>query len=201
MTIELLEPWDVDQNDFLVRFLAARGPGPHHFTFKTPDIETELERFRSLGFDPVGVNFSNAFWREFFIHPKQGHGPVIQVAQSDGDRGSMTDRLAQAMAVGETAAWGEPWWSEVDLERGSAVSTFEQVVIASPDLDSGVAFYGDVLGGVVARTARTATITWSGGTVMLEAADLDRPRVDRLEMSGANVADEHVELGARFVAV
>lgn len=201
MTIELLEPWEVERNDFLARFLTAHGPGPHHFTFKTRDIEMELERFRSLGFDPVGVNFSNAFWREFFIHPKQGHGPVIQVAQSDVVGGSMTERLARAMSGGETAAWGEPWWSEADLERGSAISTFEQVVISTPDLDSGVKFYGDVLGGVVDRTPRTATITWSGGTVMLETAEVGRPRVDRLEMSGANVADEHVELGARFVAV
>ncbi len=200
MTIELLEPWDVEHNDFLVRFLSASGPGPHHFTFKTGNIEAELERFRSLGFDPVGVNFTKDFWREFFLHPKQSHGPVIQIAQSTGDRGSMTEALARAMG-GDHVSWGDPWWSDVDVARGSAVSTLEQVVIASPDLDAGVAFYGDVLGGVVERTSRTATVTWSGGTVMLELADVARPRIDRLEMSGDNVADEHLELGTRFVAV
>lgn len=201
MTIELLEPWDVDHNDFLVRFLRTRGPGPHHFTFKTQDIQSELERFRSIGFEPVGIDFSKAFWREFFIHPKQGHGPVVQVAQSDVDRGSMSERLDRALAGGETASWGESWWSSDDVVRGSAMSTLEQVVIATPDIDAGVKFYGDVLGGVVDRTARTATITWSGGTVMLEKVPVDRPRVDRLEMSGDNVAEEYLELGTRFVAV
>lgn len=200
MTIELLEPWETERNDFLARFLRANGAGPHHFTFKTPDIRAELRRFETLGFDPVGVNFSNSFWQEFFIHPKQSHGPVIQIAQPGEDQGSMTELLARAIA-GEHTAWGEPWWSAIDLTRGSAVSTLEQVVIATPDLDAGVAFYGDVLGGVVDRTVRTATITWSGGTVMLEQAAVDRPRVDRLEMSGDNVADEHVEQGTRFVAV
>ena len=200
MTIELLEPWEVEQNDFLARFLRASGPGPHHFTFKTADIQAELERFQSLGFDPVGVNFSNDFWREFFLHPKQGHGPVIQIAQPGDERGSMTEVLGQAM-VGGHVAWGDPWWAEVDVARGSAVSTLEQVVIATPDLDAGVVFYGDVLGGVVDRTARTATITWAGGTVTLEQAEINRPRIDRLEMSGDNVADEHVEQGTRFVAV
>ena len=200
MTIELLEPWEVERNDFLARFLRSSGPGPHHFTFKTADIQAELERFQSLGFDPVGVNFSNDFWREFFLHPKQGHGPVIQIAQPGDERGSMTEVLGQAM-VGGHVAWGDPWWAEVDVARGSAVSTLEQVVIATPDLDAGVVFYGDVLGGVVDRTARTATITWAGGTVTLEQAEINRPRIDRLEMSGDNVADEHVEQGTRFVAV
>ena len=200
MTIELLEPWEVERNDFLARFLSGNGPGPHHFTFKTADIQAELKRFEALGFDPVGVNFSNSFWQEFFIHPNQGHGPVIQVAQPGDDQGSMTHMLALAMA-GEHMAWGDAWWSATDLARGSAVSTLEQVVIATPDLEAGVAFYGDVLGGVVDRTVRNATITWSGGTVMLEQAGIDRPRVDRLELSGDNVADDHVEQGTRFVAV
>jgi hypothetical protein len=146
------------------------------------------------------VNFSNDFWREFFLHPKQSHGPVIQIAQPGGERGSMTEVLDLAMS-GDHVGWGDPWWADVDLARGSAVSTLEQVVIATRDLDAGVAFYGDVLGGVVDRTARTATITWTGGTVTLELANVARPRVDRLEMSGDNVADEHVELGTRFVAV
>lgn len=58
-----------------------------------------------------------------------------------------------------------------------------------------------MVGGVVERMARTATITWAGGTVMLERVDVARPRIDRLEMSGDNVADEHLELGTRLVAV
>lgn len=200
MTVELLEPWEGDRNDFLVRFLAANGAGPHHFTFKTPDIVAELERFRTLGFDPVGVNFSNSFWQEFFIHPRQGHGPVIQIAQPGDDHQSMTELLARSMA-GENSAWGEPWWSDLDVVRGSAISRLEQVVISTPDLEAGVALYGDVLGGVVNRTPRTATITWSGGTVTLEEAPVERPRIDRLELSGDNVADDHTEQGTRFVAV
>ena len=36
--IELLMPYDPHINDFLQRFLAASGPGPHHLTFKVPDL-------------------------------------------------------------------------------------------------------------------------------------------------------------------
>ena len=37
--VEVLMPWDVEVNDFLARFLAPNGPGPHHLTFKVPDLE------------------------------------------------------------------------------------------------------------------------------------------------------------------
>ena len=200
MTIELLEPWDAAHNDFLQRFVTSNGAGPHHFTFKTNDIEAELERVRGLGFEPVAVNFDNPGWREFFIHPKQSHGPVVQIAQSGGDRRSMAEVLERALE-GELSEWGSQWWSDLNLVRGSAVSTLERVVIATPDVDAGIAFYGDVLGGVVARNAKGASITWSGGTLALEEVDVERPAIDRLEMSGDNVADEAVELGTRFVAV
>ena len=42
MTVELLEPFDVHLNDFLVRFLERHEHGPHHLTFKVDDIEFEL---------------------------------------------------------------------------------------------------------------------------------------------------------------
>lgn len=200
MTIELLEPWDVHVNDFLDRFLVAGGPRPHHFTFKTPDIRAELERFQGLGFEPVGVNFSNEHWQEFFIHPKRGHGPVIQIAQPGGERPPMPDVIELAMN-NEFEGWGTPWWEETDVTRGSAASTLEQVVIHTNDLDAGVAFYGDVLGGVINRTSRTATVTWTGGTVTLELADVTRPRIDRLEMSGDAVAEVRTVDGTTFVAV
>ena len=34
MNVELLEPWDVERNDFLERFVARHGAGAHHLTFK-----------------------------------------------------------------------------------------------------------------------------------------------------------------------
>ena len=49
MTIELLEPWNLDRSDFLVRFLDRHGDGPHHLTFKVPDLAAELERLEQSG--------------------------------------------------------------------------------------------------------------------------------------------------------
>src|SRR6266498_780258 len=55
MKIELLEPHDVERNDFLRRFLDRHGPGPHHFTFKVPDISVMLDTLDANGFPPVNV--------------------------------------------------------------------------------------------------------------------------------------------------
>src|ERR1700722_15373632 len=83
--IEILQPWDPDANPFLRRFLDHSGPGPHHLTFKVPDIEATLDRARHAGFDPVGVRLSDAHWREAFLHPRQATGVVVQVAQAASD--------------------------------------------------------------------------------------------------------------------
>ena len=41
---------------FLHRFLAMRGPGPHHVTFKVRDIRASLEEARACGYTPVGFD-------------------------------------------------------------------------------------------------------------------------------------------------
>jgi methylmalonyl-CoA/ethylmalonyl-CoA epimerase len=51
--VELLEPTADDSP--VGRFLERRGPGLHHVTFETPDIEAALERCRALGLETVGA--------------------------------------------------------------------------------------------------------------------------------------------------
>jgi hypothetical protein len=82
MTIELLEPADVAKDDFLRRYLDRNGPGPHHVTFKVPDIHAAIEAATEGGYPPVRVNTANPSWKEAFLHPKQSHGIVVQLAQA-----------------------------------------------------------------------------------------------------------------------
>ena len=79
--IELLTPTGGQDSAFLERFLVARGPGPHHFTFVVADLAKTLARARALGIEPVGVDLSNEDWKEAFLHPRDAHGIVIQLAQ------------------------------------------------------------------------------------------------------------------------
>ena len=79
--IELLTPTGGPDAAFLDRFLAARGAGPHHFNFLVTDIEDALARIKASGIEPIGVNLANPEWKEAFLHPRNAHGIVIQVAQ------------------------------------------------------------------------------------------------------------------------
>ena len=80
--IEVLEPRGDD--GFLHRFLAARGPGIHHVTFKVDDLRRTCDRAEALGYGIVGYNDANRYWKEAFLHPKDALGTVVQLAQASG---------------------------------------------------------------------------------------------------------------------
>ena len=80
MTVELLEPWDTARNDFLARFLAGHGDGPHHLTFKVDDFDAALGRVAATGRTPVGVNRADPNWMEAFLLPREACGTVVQLA-------------------------------------------------------------------------------------------------------------------------
>ena len=79
--VEVLMPWDVEENDFLARFLATSGPGPHHLTFKVPDLARAVQQTRAFGIDPIGISYEDPEWFEAFLHPKVATGVVVQLAQ------------------------------------------------------------------------------------------------------------------------
>ena len=85
MRLEALQPYAVEQSDFLRRFLDRNGPGPHHLTFKVPDIADALAQAEASGYRPTGVNLSDPNWKEAFLHPKDAPGVVVQLAESGGD--------------------------------------------------------------------------------------------------------------------
>lgn len=78
MKIELLEPLGTD--GFLTKFLARRGEGVHHLTFKVEDMDARLASLRARGFEPVHVALQDS-WKEAFIHPRQAHGVLVQLLE------------------------------------------------------------------------------------------------------------------------
>jgi methylmalonyl-CoA/ethylmalonyl-CoA epimerase len=77
--LEVLEP-DGTPGGFVARFLASRGPGIHHVTFKVPSLADACARAASLGHQIVGRNESSPHWAEAFLHPRQAMGIVVQLA-------------------------------------------------------------------------------------------------------------------------
>jgi len=80
--VEVLEPRG--SNGFLHRFLATRGPGIHHVTFKVPSLRQTCDRAAALGYAIVGYNDANPYWKEAFLHPKDALGIVVQLAEASG---------------------------------------------------------------------------------------------------------------------
>ena len=78
-SIEVLEP--LGATGFVQRFLAERGSGIHHVTFKVPSLDEVCSRAEAAGYDIVGRDDSDPEWREAFLHPKQALGIVVQFAQ------------------------------------------------------------------------------------------------------------------------
>ena len=79
--VELLEPLG---EGFLSRFLARRGEGLHHVTFKTDDIRAAIAHVESLGYELVDVSLDDPDWKEAFMRPSRSHGTLIQLAQASG---------------------------------------------------------------------------------------------------------------------
>jgi methylmalonyl-CoA/ethylmalonyl-CoA epimerase len=79
--IELIEP--VGSGGFLNDFLNKRGEGLHHITLRVRDIATRARELEVAGWRPVKTNFENPAWKEAFIHPRDAHGVLIQLAESE----------------------------------------------------------------------------------------------------------------------
>jgi methylmalonyl-CoA/ethylmalonyl-CoA epimerase len=134
MKVEGLHPARVDDNDFLRRFLDHSGPGPHHLTFKVPDIRAALADVEGSGYHAVGVNLSDPGWQEAFLHPKQATGIVVQLAQS-GEGGEWVPEPAPAsFPTGPTATLVRVAHHVADLAEARRL--FEQLLGGRP-LDEG----------------------------------------------------------------
>jgi methylmalonyl-CoA/ethylmalonyl-CoA epimerase len=79
--IELIEP--VGEAGFLQDFLRQRGEGLHHVTLRVRDIAARATELEQLGWHPFRPNYANPVWKEFFLHPRETHGVLIQLAESE----------------------------------------------------------------------------------------------------------------------
>jgi methylmalonyl-CoA/ethylmalonyl-CoA epimerase len=169
--VEVLMPWDVAVNDFLARFLARNGPGPHHLTFKVPDIAHAVEEARRFGIEPVNIDLSDPEWMEAFLHPKQAGGVVVQLAEAPHPWSSPPpDDYPTDLRL------------RVDGSGPAAPATLERVCHVVADLDPARALFGGLLAGEVVdegseRGVQWVDLRWAGplGLRLVAARDPDAP--------------------------
>jgi catechol 2,3-dioxygenase-like lactoylglutathione lyase family enzyme len=196
LRIELLEPHNIEQNDFLERFLVRNGEGPHHLTFKTDDIVGLLGRIEEADVRPVGVNLDNPWWREAFIHPKDAWGTVVQVAQSDFSP-EVLDREEREYGPGR-------WWDDPPEPDPDKRAVLKRVVVTTDEFQKTLALYADILGGErVGWDEGFVELGWpGGGRIRVEVAAGREQGIDRIEWEAPHTGgatDERTVGGARFV--
>ncbi len=200
MNIELLEPWAVDKNDFLERFVTRHGAGPHHLTFKVDDLAATLERVRGAGYRPVNVDLSDPQWKEAFLHPREAHGTVVQLAEAHGEWGTLAEQIA---LVREQGPHGHPRWWPDPPPPADRRGFLRRVVVGTPSLTATLGFFAGLLHGTeVAGGEGWFDLEWPGGArIKLEHRPDLPPGVDRLEadVTGDGRLGERIVAGTRLL--
>jgi hypothetical protein len=100
-------------------------------------------RVRASGIEPVGVNLAQPGWKEAFLHPRDAHGIVIQVAQQAGP---------------------PPSAPPAELPEPGPSSRLDLIEHHVSDLDGAVRLFRSVLDGQLhAANGETAELAWPGG--------------------------------------
>lgn len=98
--IELMEPL-AGSGFFDSFFELTRGRGGvHHLNFHVNDIDAAVRALRAGGYRLHGLNLENPEWREVFLHPKEAHGTLIQLAQAGGDHGGRLSHTLDDLLAG-----------------------------------------------------------------------------------------------------
>ena len=59
------------------------GEGPHHITIQVDDLEATHKMLEGKGIKTFGYSEALPCWKEFYIHPKEAFGTLIQFAEFD----------------------------------------------------------------------------------------------------------------------
>jgi catechol 2,3-dioxygenase-like lactoylglutathione lyase family enzyme len=201
MKLELLEPWEVEQNDFLDRFVDRHGDGAHHLTFKVDSLEAALDDVRAAGLTPVGIEMSTDIWKEAFIQPREAHGTVVQLAESSSDQKTPFEEFASVQQHGmRPGDFGVQWWPDPP-DQSAERTLLMRVVMRAPSVHDVMPFFVGLLEGEhVDRGEGWVELAWpGGGHIRFEERPGEPPGIDHLELEGPGPARELTIAGARFV--
>jgi methylmalonyl-CoA/ethylmalonyl-CoA epimerase len=189
--LELIEPVG-PPNGFLRRFLASRGPGVHHVTFKVKDLALACERVREAGLDVVGFDDSSPGWKEAFLHPKQAQGVVVQLAESHPEL---------------DGGGGEAWRFPPGPAAPPPPVRLLGLHLAARDLRAARRQWGELLGGAERRLGPDLVFVWPDSPLRIRVSPQPEGPEGPLALELAAARDlelpprTHPVLGTRFERV
>jgi methylmalonyl-CoA/ethylmalonyl-CoA epimerase len=153
MRLEFIAPGSV-KDGFMERFIATRGPGPHHLTFKVNSIQASLLKLQRIGIKALGEVSGHPMWREVFIHPKAaGTGTLLQLVEAD--------EIAMEALNGYPAPDGFPTSAPPNLNIAWVGLTVHSVSVARE-------IFVEILEGtVVDEGSSWIQISWGPGRVLV----------------------------------
>lgn len=79
--IELLEA--TNSSSAIAKFIDKKGEGIHHIAFETDNIEEEMKRLKTEGFETINAAPKDGAdnKRIFFVHPKSSNGVLVELCQ------------------------------------------------------------------------------------------------------------------------
>ncbi|MFN8308601.1 MAG: methylmalonyl-CoA epimerase [Chitinophagales bacterium] len=79
--IELLEATSTESA--IARFIEKKGEGIHHIAFAVENLEAEVERLKSLGFQAISEKPKRGADNKmvFFFHPKSTNGVLVELCE------------------------------------------------------------------------------------------------------------------------
>ncbi|MET7319615.1 VOC family protein [Streptomyces sp. NPDC005549] len=170
MCLELLAPHCPEENDFMERFVARNGSGPHHLTFMVEDAVEAVTRLEEAGFPILGSHLDDPAWREAFMHPRDACGTVVQIAETD----SPVDRSSAPRATSE----------------------FVAVTLEVADLARANLLYVDLLGGLPSEGPDGIVLSWpnTGSIRLRQSWDTARSgHIDSLVFRGTELTERFAE--------
>ena len=80
--IELVKPTTEDSG--VARFLRKRGPGMHHICLEVEDLDSTLQRLKSMGVRLINIEpVAGADGKRIaFIHPESAYGVLVELSQA-----------------------------------------------------------------------------------------------------------------------
>jgi len=81
--LELLEPTADDS--VIAKFLAARGEGLHHISFRVPDLDATFNKLKADGVRLVSneIKIGAGGHRYIFVHPSSAGGVLLELVESN----------------------------------------------------------------------------------------------------------------------
>jgi methylmalonyl-CoA epimerase len=81
--LELLEP--TSEQSPIAKFIAKRGEGLHHVSFRVPDLRAVVERLNKEGVRLVSneIKVGAGGHRYVFVHPSSAGGVLLELVEQD----------------------------------------------------------------------------------------------------------------------